>query len=79
MSNHNQSPKRRIPIKLILAAGIILFSLFKYWSNTDKNEWTGRKQHITLDAKDEIMLGLQVGPRWQNSLADCIPINNFKN
>lgn len=52
-----------IPIKLILAAGIILFSLFKYWSNSETNEWTGRKQHITLNADQEIAIGLRSAPQ----------------
>jgi len=50
-------------VKLLLAGGIILFALFKYWSNSEVNKWTGRKQHITLDATQEIRLGIQSAPQ----------------
>jgi predicted Zn-dependent protease len=33
--------------------------LLRYWGNTEKNPWTGRKQHITLEPQQEIALGLQ--------------------
>ena len=58
-----QRRKGGFPIKLILAGGIILFSLFKYWGNSEINEWTGRKQHITLNTNQEIKLGLQSAPQ----------------
>ncbi len=63
MTYRTSRKRTGIPIKLILAAGIILFSLFKYWSNSDTNEWTGRKQHITLDASQEIAIGLRSAPQ----------------
>ena len=59
MAYRTRRRRSGLPIKLILAAGIILFSLFKYWSNSETNEWTGRKQHITLEPSQEIALGLQ--------------------
>ncbi len=68
-----------IPIKLILAAGIILFSLFKYWSNSETNEWTGRKQHITLDADQEIAIGLRSAPQMAQQHGGLYPDQALQN
>jgi predicted Zn-dependent protease len=51
-----------LKIRLIIGAGIILFSLFKYYSNRETNPYTGKKQSITLSAEDEITLGLRSAP-----------------
>jgi predicted Zn-dependent protease len=73
MAYRTQRRKGRIPIKLILAAGIILFSLFKYWSNSEVNEWTGRKQHITLEPSEEIALGIQSAPQMAQQHGGLLP------
>lgn len=59
MALFNSSRSSGLSIKLILAAGIIIFSLIKYWSNAETNQWTGRKQHINIEPDQEIMMGLQ--------------------
>jgi len=51
-----------LKIRLLIGAGIILFSLFKYWGSAKVNKYTGRKQHITLTTGDEIRMGLQSAP-----------------
>ncbi len=51
-----------LKIRLLIGAGIILFSLFKYYSNRETNQYTGKKQSITLSAEDEITLGLRSAP-----------------
>ncbi|MCO6461442.1 MAG: M48 family metallopeptidase [Saprospiraceae bacterium] len=48
---------------LIIAAVIVLFTLFRYYSNTQKNEITGETQHIALSVNDEIAMGLQSAPQ----------------
>jgi predicted Zn-dependent protease len=63
MALFNSSRRSGVPIKLILAAGIIIFSLVKYWSNSENNPWTGRKQHITLEPQQEIALGIESAPQ----------------
>lgn len=68
-----------IPIKLILAAGIILFALFKYWSNSETNEWTGRKQHITLNADQEIAIGLRSAPQMAQQHGGLYPDQALQN
>jgi predicted Zn-dependent protease len=65
--------RRGIPIKLILAAGIILFSVLRYFSNTEENPWTGRKQHITLNPDQEIKLGLQSAPQMAQQFGGLYP------
>ena len=49
-------------IKLLIGVGIILFGLIKYYSNSEVNEFTGKKQHISISADQEIALGLQSVP-----------------
>ncbi len=52
-----------LKIRLLIGAGIILFSLFKYYSNREENPYTGKKQSITLTPKDEIAIGLRSAPQ----------------
>lgn len=52
-----------LKIRLLIGAGIILFSLFKYYSNRETNPYTGKKQSITLTPKDEIAIGLRSAPQ----------------
>jgi predicted Zn-dependent protease len=73
MTYRNSQRRRGIPVKLILAIGIILFSLFRYWSNSDINEWTKRKQHITLEPKQEIAIGLKSAPQMTQQYGGLYP------
>ncbi|PIE49351.1 MAG: peptidase M48 Ste24p [Flavobacteriales bacterium] len=50
-------------IRLIIGAVIILFALFKYYSNREVNPYTGKKQSIGLSAEEEIALGLKSAPQ----------------
>ncbi len=52
-----------LKLRLLIGAGIILFSLFKYWGSTETNPYTGRKQHITITPDQEIRMGLQSAPQ----------------
>ena len=49
-------------LRLIIAAGVILFALIKYCSSADTNPYTGKEQHITLTPDEEIAIGLQSAP-----------------
>jgi|TARA_B110000967_G_C18818389_1_gene527349 predicted Zn-dependent protease len=51
-----------LKIRLIIGAGIILFSLFKYYSNRQINPYTGKKQSISLTVDQEIAIGLRSAP-----------------
>jgi len=51
-----------IKIRLLIFAGIALFALFKFYSNTEVNPYTGKKQHVTLTPNEEVRMGLQSAP-----------------
>lgn len=51
-----------LKIKLLIGVGIILFSFFKYWAKSETNQYTGKKQHISLTTDQEIQLGLHSAP-----------------
>ena len=52
-----------LSIRLLIGAGIVIFTLFKYYSNRQTNPFTGKKQSISLSADDEIAIGLQSAPQ----------------
>ncbi len=47
-----------LKMRLLLFAGIAIFSLFKYFASSEKNPYTGKTQHITITPNDEIRMGL---------------------
>lgn len=73
MALFNSSRSSGFPIKLVLAAGIIIFSLVRYWSNSENNPWTGRKQHITLEPNQEIALGIESAPQMAQEYGGLYP------
>lgn len=52
-----------LKIKLLIGGAIILFSLFKYWSRSETNEFTRKKQLISLTTNEEITIGLHSAPQ----------------
>ncbi len=52
-----------LKIKLLIGAGIIIFSFFKYWAKGETNQYTGKKQHISLTTDQEIQSGLHSTPQ----------------
>ena len=50
-------------LKLLLAAGIVIFSLVKYFSSSEVNEITGEKQYISLSKEQEVAMGLNSAPQ----------------
>jgi len=52
-----------LKIRLLIGAGIILFSLFKYYAKRDTNEYTGKSQSVDLTVEQEIALGIQSAPQ----------------
>ncbi len=52
-----------LKIRLLIGAGIILFSLFKYYAKRETNEYTGKKQSVDLTVEQEIALGIQSAPQ----------------
>lgn len=44
-------------IKLLIGVCIILFALFRYYSNSEVNEFTDKKQHISMTTVEEVAVG----------------------
>ena len=62
-----RQPRRRsqrtgIPVRLLIAGAIALFSVISYFSMGDKNPITGETQRVAMNPEQEIALGLQAAP-----------------
>lgn len=68
----------RSKIRLIIGAAIVLFAVIKYYSNTDVNEFTGKKQHISITADDEIRLGLSSAPHMARQHGGLHPNQDYQ-
>ena len=66
-------------IKLLIGAGIILFSLFKYYSSSEENEITGKTQHISMSTDEEIAIGLQSAPQMAQQHGGLYPSREYQN
>ncbi len=49
-------------IRIFIGLAIVGFAFFNKCNNTETNPYTGRQQHITMDARQEIAIGLQSAP-----------------
>ena len=49
-------------LRLIIAAGIIIFGVVKFCSSAEENEFTGETQYVDLSAEEEIALGQESLP-----------------
>ena len=49
---------RRLPITILIGIVMAIFSIGRYYLNTDYNEVTGEQQRISLSVDEEIALGL---------------------
>ena len=65
-------------VKLLIGAGIVIFSLFQYFSNSDVNEFTGKKQHISISVDDEIAIGLQSAPTMAQQHGGLYPDQKYQ-
>ncbi len=50
-------------IRIFIGLAIVAFALIKKCNNTEENPYTGRSQHITMSADQEIAIGLQSAPQ----------------
>ncbi len=66
-------------IRLLIGAAIILFSYVKYCSRSETNEYTGKKQHISLSTDEEIAIGLQSAPEMANQYGGLYPGQDEQN
>lgn len=65
-------------VKLIIAGAIVLFSLFKYYSNSDVNPYTGKKQHISISPEQEIAIGLHSAPTMAQQHGGLYPNQKYQ-
>lgn len=65
-------------MKLLLGAGIMLFALFNYYSNSDTNPFTGKTQHISMEPEEEIAIGLQSAPYMAQQHGGLYPDQKFQ-
>ncbi|WP_396633644.1 M48 family metalloprotease [Maribacter sp. R86514] len=49
-------------IRIFIGLAIVAFAFIQKCSNTEENPYTGRSQHITMSADQEIAIGLQSAP-----------------
>jgi predicted Zn-dependent protease len=54
---------RKIAGRLIIAAAVVVFTLYSYFSKTQVNPVTGEKQRVSLSPEEEIQLGLRSAPQ----------------
>ena len=52
-----------IPVRLLIAGAIALFSIISYFSMGDTNPITGETQRVAMTPDEEIALGLQAAPQ----------------
>lgn len=65
-------------VKLLIGVAIIIFGLFKYYSNSEVNEFTGKKQHISISTEDEIAIGLQSAPEMAQQHGGLYPDQKYQ-
>jgi len=71
--------RKNSKVKLLIGAAIIIFSIIQYFSNSEINEYTGKKQHISISVNDEIAIGLQSTPTMIQQHGGCIQMKIIKN
>ena len=62
-----------LKMRLIIGGAIILFAYIQYCSRTEVNEYTGKKQHISLTIDEEISLGLHSAPQMAQEYGGLYP------
>ena len=66
-------------LRLMIAAGIALFTLFSYMRQADVNQITGQRQRVALaNEEDEIALGLQSAPAMAQQHGGLHPDQRFQ-
>ena len=65
-------------IKLLIGAAIILFTVFQYYSNSEVNEYTGKKQQISMTVEEEIAIGVLIAPQMAQHFGGLYPDQNFQ-
>ncbi len=65
-------------IRILIGLAIVAFAFFKKWGNTETNPYTGRKQVISMNAEEEIAIGLQSAPQMAQQHGGLHPDNRMQ-
>jgi len=65
-------------VKLLIGTAIIIFTVFQYYSRSEVNEFTGKKQHISLTTDEEIAIGLQSAPQMSQQHGGLYPNEKYQ-
>lgn len=60
-------------IRIFIGLAIVAFAFIRKCSNTEENPYTGRSQHITMNAEQEIAIGLQSLPEISQQYGGLYP------
>ncbi|MEO5573755.1 MAG: M48 family metallopeptidase [Gammaproteobacteria bacterium] len=63
----------RLPIRLLIAAAMVIFAVVSYFSVRQENPVTGETQHISLSPDQEIALGLEAAPQMAGQMGGLYP------
>ncbi len=69
---------RGINLRILIGLGIAVFGVIAYFMKTQVNPTTGEKQRVSLDAGDEIRLGIQAAPQMINQMGGEVPAGDPK-
>lgn len=70
--------QRKIPMRLIIMIGFILFSVVSYYMKSQKNPVTGESQRVSLTPDQEITMDLQSAPQMANEFGGLYPDDNVQ-
>ncbi len=62
-ARRGRSQRKGIPLRLMIALGIALFSIISFYSMGEENPVTGQTQRVAISTDQEIALGLQAAPQ----------------
>lgn len=62
-SRRGRSQRTGIPLRLLIAAGLAIFSLISFYMMGQKNPFDGNSQRVALTPEQEIALGLNAAPQ----------------
>lgn len=67
------SQRSGIPVRLLIAGAIVLFSVISYYSMGAKNPITGETQRVAMSPEQEVALGLQAAPEMAAQFGGLLP------
>src|SRR5947207_9007734 len=69
---------RGITLRILIGLGIAVFGVIAYFMKTQVTPTTGEKQRVSLNAGDEIRLGIQAAPQMINQMGGEVPASDPK-